>query len=169
LEKKFLFIKKQNRFYKDSMIKIYQNMLLFCLIISLSACPYREIYKAVSQINGIYGLEIRPVKLVFISHKRIATCDVIYRITNPTDSTQKVNFSKSFLINMIDTLKIDKIFAAHYGTNIPVESIFQIRPQNDTLIAFSFKDLKQKFGDSLEVMIDISGVGKSTFIYKKIK
>lgn len=146
-----------------------KSISLIFLLLVLSACPYKEIYKTVDQTNEISGLKISPFKLFFSSHKGIATADVIYKITNLTDSVKQANFAKSSLININDTLKVEKMFAAHYATDIPLQNTFTIRPQKDTLIAFRFKDIKQKFGDTLKVIIGISGVGNTIFIYKRAK
>lgn len=144
----------------------YKNICLLFLLVGLSACPYKEIYKPVVQEHNIInGLRVSPVVLFYNSHKGQSTCEVDLRINNQSDLIQKVSFSKSYLINSSDTLAIEKIYAL--GTALSIEHIFNIPPKMDTTLGFMFKDLEKNFGDTIRVVLVISGFGNNTFIYKK--
>lgn len=65
----------------------------------------------------------------------------------------------------MDTLKIEKILAL--GIPFEKDHAFYIPPKKDTVLGFYFKDLKKNFGDTIKFQLEISGVGKSVFIYKK--
>ena len=148
---------------------MYKNIMVLLLMLSLSACPYKEVYKTVTKEKEINGLKICPLRLVFTLHKKIAQCDVIFRIINPSDSVKEADFAKSYLINTRDTLPIEKIFPAFTATNLPSQNVFKINPQQDTIIGFTFKGLKESFGDTLKVVLRISGTVKNDFSYYKVK
>lgn len=146
----------------------YQNICFLILFVSLSGCPYKEVYKPIEQTTYIInGLKITPVIVFFNAHKGIATCGVNLRFNNQNDSIQRVVFSKSYLINLKDTLKIENIYA--WMAPLPKEYVFHMASKKDTALEFVFKDLEKNFGDTIKLTLNISGVGKNTFIYKKVR
>lgn len=147
---------------------IYRNISLICFAMFLTACPYKEIYKPVAknEIN-INGIKISPVIVYYDSWKKVSTCDVIFTLSNHTSAIRRLIFSKSYLINLSDTLSLERINVL--GNRLPVDHIFELYPNRDTSLGLYFTDLKSNFGDSIKVVLDISTVGNNTFIYKKTK
>jgi|SRR6185437_3530854 len=149
------------------MKKLYQNILLLYLMVSLSACPYIPVYRFITQTKPNKVIEITPLHFFYETREGFATCSVGLRFYNQQDSIQEFNFSKSYLLNAAGTLKIEKILAL----GVPFESdhVFNIPPKKDTVLGFYFKDLEKNFGDTIKVILDIYGVKNDTFIYKKVK
>lgn len=149
------------------MKKICQNIILLYLVVCLSACPYIPIYKPITQAKSNDGLKITPSHFFYDSHKGLATCSVGLRFYNQQGSAQKIVFSKTHLINLNDTLKMEKIWS--WGVSFDSDHEFNLPPKKDTVLGFYFKDLEKNFGDTIKVVLKISGVGENTFIYKKVK
>jgi len=146
----------------------YQNIFLLSLLVGLLGCPHKEVYKPVDRANYlISGIKITPVDVFYNSHKGVATCGVNLRFNNQNDSVQKVTFSKSYLINLGGTLKIQNIYA--WMVPLPIVHVFNLPSKKDTTLQFMFKDLERNFGDTIKVILNVSGVGEKIFIYKKAK
>jgi hypothetical protein len=141
-------------------------------MVGLSACPYIPIYKFVSQTKShdlvkYSGLQITPLDLFYGSRKGVATCSVGLRLNNQGDSSQTVIFSNSHLINLADTLKMQKIWSL--GVSFETDHVFILPSKKDTVLGFYFKDLKKNFGDTVKFVLEMQGIENAIFIYKKVR
>ena len=136
------------------------------LLVSLTACPYKGIYKALSK-EQIYlrGIKVSPATVFYSSSKKISTCDAGIRLENQTDSIQAIFFSDAFLTNSKKKLGIEAIYSS--GTSFPIDHTFRINPKDVAILGLVFRDSTKNFNDTINVDFGLSDNMHYNFLYTK--
>lgn len=148
------------------MEKIFTSVFLFGLLLSLTACPFKETYKAVSD-EGVtnQGFKIRPEILFYKSWHKQSSCDVGLSVENQTDSLQRVVFLNGSLTNSTRTLLLERIY--RFGKSLPPNYTFEIEPKEKLLVGLSFQDSTKNFGDTIRLGFNLPNNCRYTFVYIK--
>jgi hypothetical protein len=133
-------------------------------LVSLTACPYKETYKPITE-EGVtnLGIKVKPVKLFYQSWLKQSSVDVGLSVENQTNSLQEVRFSNAQLTNSRNILPLKKIH--RFGDSLPPNYIFRVEPNEKLLIALAFHDSTKHFRDTVNISFDLLGFGKYKLEY----
>jgi hypothetical protein len=149
------------------MKKVLMCGFLFSLLVSLTACPYKETYKSVTE-EGVTnkGIKVKPLTLYYHSWHKRSSLDVGLILENHTDSLQNVRFSDAQLTNSRNILPLKRIY--HRGDSLPPNYTFQVEPNENLAIGLEFHDSTKYFKDTVSLSFDLFGFGKYKLEYLRI-
>jgi hypothetical protein len=118
--------------------KINITFIAYSLLILLSGCPYKEVYK--SEVGNIFesGVNIYPETVYHIEKKGVFSATFGFKINNTSNDTIRFRFDSSFLSSQTEVIEIEKVIYV-FGNLLNPDTELVIPPMVDTSIALSFK------------------------------
>ncbi|MBX9784094.1 MAG: hypothetical protein K2X48_12465 [Chitinophagaceae bacterium] len=121
-----------------SIVKVL--LTLSFIVVMLTACPMKEIYKYKGGVISSHGIELSPQTVYYSEFKGEFKADFVLNIFNTSNQPIVLNFKETFLLAENQKIAIENVIFK-FGKEGELESStnLTIPPQRDTLIGLYFK------------------------------